>query len=302
MSKVRQEITIIILAYKSAHIIENALDQIVNKGFNIKVIDNGSNDNIADLLQEKYANSGIELIMLENNVGFSRGNNVALKKVITKYAFLLNPDAIIDPESIDNLVQEMEKDDKIALANPIFLGNQEVMQEKINARKKESEPKNNVKLRNFICCGSSLMKMNIFKNIGFLDEKLFLYCEDVEISDRSIESGYKNIVVSNAYTFHVDQKSVKIENYLHKYQILYKRNWYLGWGRTYLKTRNKNIFKIYLKAFHRLFLSVFYLLKFDVNKSIARLALFIGSMSYLLGFDCFNKTNKITQIKEKYII
>ncbi len=146
------------------------------------------------------------------------------------------------------------------------------------------------------------MKMNIFKNIGFLDEKLFLYCEDVEISDRSIESGYKNIVVNNAYTFHVDQKSVKIENYLHKYQILYKRNWYLGWGRTYLKTRNKNIFKIYLKAFHRLFLSIFYLLKFDVNKSIARLALFMGSMSYLLGFDCFNKTNKITQIKEKYII
>ncbi len=109
MSKVRQEITIIILAYKSSHIIENALDPIVNQGFNIKVIDNGSNDNIADLLKEKYANSGIELIMLENNVGFSKGNNVALKKVTTKYAFLLNPDAIITPTSIDNLVQENGK-------------------------------------------------------------------------------------------------------------------------------------------------------------------------------------------------
>jgi GT2 family glycosyltransferase len=188
------------------------------------------------------------------------------------------------------------------LANPIFLRNQEIMQEKINARKNESEPKNNVKLRNFICCGSSLMKMNIFKNIGFLDEKLFLYCEDVEISDRSIERGYKNIVVNNAYAFHIDQKSVKIENYLHKYQILYKRNWYLGWGRTYLKTRKKNIFRIYLKAFHRLFLSIFYLLKLDFNKSITRLALFTGSMSYLLGFDCFNKNNKTPIFKENIII
>ena len=69
MKNHRKEITIIILAYKSAHIIESALDPIVNKGLNIKVIDNGSNDNIADLLKEKYANSGIELIMLENNVG-----------------------------------------------------------------------------------------------------------------------------------------------------------------------------------------------------------------------------------------
>ena len=308
MSKVRQEITIIILAYKSAHIIENALDQIVNKGFNIKVIDNGSNDNIADLLQEKYANSGIELIMLENNVGFSRGNNVALKKVITKYAFLLNPDAIIDPESIDNLVLEMEKDKNIALASPFSITNldltlEEKAQEIENYKKTItilSEDDNKIET-DFICGGYMLIKTKIFQKIGFLDENLFLYYEDNEISSRSIKNNYKNILIKNSYTAHSNQNSVKTNNKIQEYKMIYFRSWHMGWSKSYIKN-NKSNFRILIKSFYNILTSVKELIRLDLNCFIKKIGTSIGSISNIIGLDCFNKENKIVKVKNKTII
>ncbi|MDA9230956.1 glycosyltransferase [Rickettsiales bacterium] len=308
MQKLRQEITIIILAYKSTHIIENALDPIVNQGFNIKVIDNGSNDNIADLLKEKYANSGIELIMLENNVGFSRGNNVALKKVTTKYAFLLNPDAIIDPESIDNLALEMEKDKNIALASPFSITNldltlEEKAQEIENYKKTITilnEDDNKIET-DFICGGYMLIKTKIFQKIGFLDENLFLYYDDNEISSRSIKNNYKNILIKNSYTVHSNQNSVKTNNKIQEYKMIYFRSWHMGWSKSYIKN-NKSNFRILIKSFYNILTSVKELIRLDLNCFIKKIGTSIGSISNIIGLDCFNKENKIVKVKNSYRI
>jgi len=292
-----KEVTIIILTYKSAHIIESCLKNIINKNYRIIIVDNGSNDNLQNLLLTKYKGFGIELILLENNVGFSKGNNVALRKVETKYALLLNPDATITAESIDNMAVEMEKKEDIAMANPLFFSTNPPT--KTELKQKTKNLKNNIKYTNFICCGASLMKMEIFTKIGFLDEKLFLYAEDDEISHRVIDNNYKNIISNKAFCAHVNQASVKIETKWQKYRMLYFRSWHQGWGKTYIKKRDKNIIKIWLKVFHRLFLSIFYLLKFDLNQSINRFAIFNGSIANLIGIDCFKKDNKIPKITKE---
>jgi len=291
-----KEVTIIILAYKSSHIIKNCLKNIINKGYKIVIVDNGSEDNLEDILKPNYQNSGIELILLQNNVGFSKGNNIALRKVKTKYALLLNPYAIIDEESIDNMVIEAEKDMDIAMVNPLFFGEDIPTKNEILQKRKNLK---DVEYANFICCGASLMRMEIFKKIGFLDENIFLYGEDDEISHRVISNNYKNITATKSTCSHINQASVKIENKWQKYKMLYFRSWHQGWGKTYLKRKNKNVVKIWLKIFHRLFLAIFYLLKFDLNKAINRFAIFSGSISNLIGINCFKKNNKIPKIKKE---
>lgn len=296
-----KEVTIIILTYNSTHIVGNAIDQIVGKGYKIIIVDNGSNDNLKDILQQKYPNSGIELILLEKNVGFSKGNNIALKEVKTKYALLLNPDSIIDEKSIDNMVIEANKHDDVAMVNPIFFSSNEMPNKKEIATRIKNL-KNDINYTNFICCGASLMKMSIFNKIGFLDENIFLYAEDDEISHRVIANNYKNIIANKSFCSHINQSSVKIGTTWQKYKMIYFRSWHQGWGKTYLKKRKKNIIKIWLKIFHRLFLSLFYLIKFDLKNAINRLALFNGSIANLIGIDCFKKDNKIPKIKEKIIL
>ena len=113
--KKSKNFTIIIVTYKSKHIVAKTLENIINQNVRIIIIDNGSNDNIEQFLLEKYPNSGLELILLDNNCGFSRANNLALAKVTTKYAFLLNPDTVISLSAIDDLINIADKDENIAL-------------------------------------------------------------------------------------------------------------------------------------------------------------------------------------------
>ena len=127
-----EDVTIIIVAYKSTHIIKDCLDGIVESGIRIIVVDNGSGDNIKEFLQQNYLNSGVELILLDHNCGFGKANNAALEKVDTEFAFLLNPDAKISKKSIDNLVKCAKMSTDVALASAMDTKNQNPSQQEIN--------------------------------------------------------------------------------------------------------------------------------------------------------------------------
>ena len=301
----KKDLTIIIVAYKSAHIIGQALTNIVGKGYRIIIIDNGSNDNLEVFLKENYSHLEIELILLENNCGFGRANNLALEKVTTKYALIQNPDAVITEKSIDNLLKEAKKDRKVALASPFPVANENFsksqQQNFINDYKNKikilDETKKHVETT-FICGGYVLMNIDVFRKIGFFDDNLFLYGEDEELSQRSIANGYKNILVKNAFVFHYGQGSTEIHGIFAKYKMLYFRQWHQGWAKAYLRRKKDNYLKIWLKTIIQ-FLSVsLYIVILDKRHIIIRLARSLGSASNLLGIDCFNKTNKIVKIKK----
>jgi N-acetylglucosaminyl-diphospho-decaprenol L-rhamnosyltransferase len=295
--KSTKDITIIIVTYNSSHIISQTLDKIINKGFRIIIVDNDSNDGIEELLLREYKGSGLELISLKKNCGFGKANNIALEKTTTKYAFILNPDTMIAAESIENLIRMADTDEKIALVNP-HLTSKEEYDNQSQIVKKE----NKVIESDVLCGGCLLMRMSIFKKIGFFDKKLFLYGEDIEISDRSLEHKYRIVTVLGSYAHHMNQKSTKTNNKIEYYKLLYFRCWHQGWGKTYLKKRNRHVFRIWLKLIHRFISAILYLLKLDLENSIMRFALSFGSLSYLFGIDCFNKTNKIAEIKRQLII
>ena len=302
--KQNKDITIIIVTYKSKHIITQTLEHIINQGFRIIIIDNGSNDGIENFLTQKYQDSGLELILLEHNCGFGKANNIALEKTTTKYAFILNPDTIITAKSIDNLVIEVNKDKNIALANPVFCNTATPSLDQIQDYHNNLKAKkdSNIIENDFLGGGALLMRISIFKKIGFFDKNLFLYAEDCEISGRSLDHGYKNVTIKNSYADHMNQKSTQINSKFSYYKLLYFRYWHQGWGKTYLKKRSRHLFRIWLKILHRFLSAIFYLLKCDLQNSIMRFALSVGSAAHLFGIDCFNKDNKIAKIKKQLII
>lgn len=304
-----KDVTIILVAYNSAHIIGKALDSIVNKGYRIVIVDNGSSDNLQQYLQVNFKGTGIKLISLENNIGFGRANNLALEYVVTNYAFLLNPDAIITEKSIDNLVKEARKDKEVALAGAIEIKKQKITKKDIEQSIKNyvknrpiiSEDKNHI-ATDFLCGGYLLIKMNIFKKIGFFDKNLFLYGEDEELCDRVLKNGYKNILVKDSIIYHDDHNSTKTIDLIARYKLLYKRYFYMGWSRTYLKKNRMKKFQIWSHLI-RQFLSAFlYLPLFKLDKFIERIARSIGGFYNVLAINCFNKNNKKYSIKKIKIL
>ena len=303
-----KEVTIITVSYKSSHIICDALDSIVNKGYRIIVVDNGSNDDIEQVLKDRYPGSDIELIILKSNCGFGRANNVALKMVKTKFSLLLNPDAIIHEESIDNLVKYANKDKKIALASPLDVKNIPPSNKEINesienhkrAFGKHLDKGNHIETE-FLCGGFLLLKMEVFNKIGFFDKKIFLYFEDSELCKRSIKEGHKNILVKNSFCKHVQSTSTATKSLFEKYFLLYKRHWHMGWSKMHLK-KNKSLTSFIFGFFIKLLSIILHLMKLDFTTTVSRFGKLMGMTSNILGIDCFNDKNKTPKIKKKTII
>ncbi len=66
------------------------------------VVDNASSDGSADMVRERFR--WVRLIANENNVGYARGNNQAIKAAAGRYVLLLNPDTIVPPDGLRELV------------------------------------------------------------------------------------------------------------------------------------------------------------------------------------------------------
>lgn len=105
------DVTIIIVNYNTKELTSNCIksiyEQTKNLKFEIIVSDNGSTDGSIDILQKKFP----AVILLENNenLGFSRANNKALKIAKGKYIFFLNSDTILLNNAIKIFFDYFEK-------------------------------------------------------------------------------------------------------------------------------------------------------------------------------------------------
>lgn len=94
-------ITAITVTYNSSDVIADCLKS-VEPAARVIVVDNASSDNTPAIAGEALPSA--EIIRSEKNVGFGRGNDIALDRTDTEFALLINPDARMMPGSIEALV------------------------------------------------------------------------------------------------------------------------------------------------------------------------------------------------------
>ena len=92
-------LSIVINAFKSEDIIFSCLDSI-SSNFKVFVIENSNNMELKESIEQNYSN--VECILTGENLGYAKGNNLGLSKVTTKYALVLNPDAKLDNDTLNN--------------------------------------------------------------------------------------------------------------------------------------------------------------------------------------------------------
>ena len=97
----------------------HSLEEVSYPNFETLVVDNGStNDSIRRI---KSAFPNLQVLELDENLGFSGGNNRGIVHALdhdADYVLLLNNDVIVDPFFLDPMVEEMEKDPRIGAVNP----------------------------------------------------------------------------------------------------------------------------------------------------------------------------------------
>lgn len=232
-----------------------------NNKFNIIIVDDGSTDNSVAFLRQKYGKK-IDLIALENNVGFIRGNNAGIKYIIEKYdphyILLLNNDTqAIQKEWLKKMVETAEQDERIGMvgpklifpngrmqwsasrkeSNPLFLIFQTIsagFNPGVGNDSKEADYASFIGEANTVSGACMLVKTDLFKKIGLLDERLApMFGEDVEYSFRAWKSGYRVIYRGDVAIVHYE--SYTIEKFRRELQSK-KRYWALRNGIIISKT------------------------------------------------------------------
>jgi GT2 family glycosyltransferase len=118
MNKINQpKVTIIIVAY-NAEGMKNIFKQCIDSALNLKydnyeviVVNNGSTDKTREILGDYKKD--LKIINLKQNVGFANANNIAYKKSKSEFVLLLNPDAIPEQDSLNELIKIGISDNKI---------------------------------------------------------------------------------------------------------------------------------------------------------------------------------------------
>lgn len=283
------DVTVIIVLYKSTEVIINCLNNLNN--IKVIIVDNGGNFKI--LTEIKKKNKLHKILEPKKNLGFGRASNLALKEIKSKYTLSLNPDAVIKEKDIEILIHSLEKYKSSAIAvpqiyddNKIFCG-YGIFPEKGKSIKRNKyeydicKTLDNHLLSGDVCVDTAeasvmLLRNEIINNIGFFDKKYFMYWEDLELFRRVRQKKYSIILSSLAIAIHNKSKSVR-RNYHTNFIINYNSE--LS-PLIYFNVNKKNFF-LYKRLIIYFFRFLTYLLIFKKDRSFHNLAKFCAILIYL---------------------
>ena len=269
------EITIVITTFFSEEKLIKCLKSINGK-CKVIVIENSKNIELKKKLNENYKN--VECIVLKENLGFAKSNNIGIKMVKTKFALILNPDTILVKDALHNFLTCANQIKDFSLLGPYFQTGKE--------KKFENNhyPISVKSIKGF----AMFLNLKKFNNIGFFDENFFLYFEDIDLCKRVILSGNKIYLLPNVIINHEGAKSVDFKD---DEELEVNRNWHWMWSSFYYSKKYKGYFKSLIFFSPKLFMSLFKFIFFKIlrknNKSKIYQYRFLGLLNSIKGNKSF---------------
>ena len=231
-------ISIIIVNYNVRDYLANCLNSIYSSKYTnnieIIVIDNNSRDNSVQMVKEKY--SKINLIENKINYGFSKAVNQGIKISKGEYLLLLNPDTVLEKNTLEILKNYMEQNKKVGMCGPKILNSDGTLQlsckrsfptpmvafpkliglDKLFPKSKWAGKYNLTYLDENKChsvdaiSGSFMfIRKEILKTVGFLDENFFMFGEDLDLCFRIKKNNFDIHYVPQTQIIHFKGESVK---------------------------------------------------------------------------------------------
>ena len=264
-----KKVSIIILHYRNKELTLKCLGsinelKIENFKLEVIVVNNNLNENLAGLTKQF---SYIDFLETGNNLGFAGGNNFGIRYALgngADFIMILNNDTIADKNLLVQLIKAAEEHtDAGALSPKIYFApgfefHKERYEKKdwgkviwyaggdfdwanvygINRGVDEADASQFEKVRetDFVTGACCLFRRKALKEVGFFDERYFMYLEDVDLSQRMKKAGWKVLYAPPAKLWHKVAQSSGIGSELNDYFLTRNR---LLFGTNYAPLRTK---------------------------------------------------------------
>ena len=273
-------LSVIIVNYNVQYFLEQCLHSVFKSGedlpMEVFVVDNNSNDGSVEMVKKKFPR--VKLIANTENLGFSRANNQAIRQASGRYILLLNPDTVVEDNTLPKVVGFMEKhrdagglgvkmldgqgkflpESKRGLPTPgvafckIFGLSALFPKSKVFGKYHLGYLDNGQTHQVEVLSGAfMLLRKEALDRAGLLDEDFFMYGEDIDLSYRLVKAGYRNYYYPGARIIHYKGESTKKSSI--NYVMVFYRAMVIFAGKHFSR-KNARIFSvlinlaIYLRA------------------------------------------------------
>ena len=274
------KLAIIIVNWKQYELTTKCLMSIYKskfKDFEIILVDNESNTEKLKIISKNFKK--IKVFQNESNLGFGAANNIAINYATQnnfKYVMLLNNDTEVDKNFIDPLINTINKDNLIGAVQPLIMNYNNknsiwsaggYINKFFGYTSTIKNPNRNLGLDWVTgCC--ILLKADIIKKVGLIDENFFAYYEDVDWSFRIKDLGYSLNLVDTSLIYHHGSKSS--ENSTFEGNLSPKVHYLNFKNHIYFLRKHINKFNflglIIYQSIKLFFYSVYFILRLRFNK------------------------------------
>ena len=229
----RDRLAIIIVTFNSAEEIDGCLQSLVGHTdpfpTTITVVDNASSDGTVDHVRQKWPS--VTVIETGGNLGFAKANNLGIRATQSEFVLLMNPDTVAPPAAIQTLVRGLAAHPDAAVAGPRLLSDSGFPELSWGVRITPwTELKQMVfsrlyhrKIRRFVrqidrisrqarevawVSGACMViRRPDLEAVGLLDERYFMYLEDVDLCLSMAKRGRTVLYVAGSEVLHYRGRS-----------------------------------------------------------------------------------------------
>ena len=289
MSITRQNLSVIIVSYKSDYVIENCINSIHSE-IEIVVVDNSNNDQLKEKIETKYKN--VKYILSKKNLGMGAGNNLGIKNVNKDFVLILNPDVTLEKSSIDEMIIASQEIENFGIIAP--LSDKSEYPNYTLKKMNDFDPIKPFKVKSVdgYAMLLNLKKLKKLNGFYFFDENFFLYLENEDLCLR-LEKNDENIyIVPKSRIHHLGGKAVDPK---YKNEIEYLRNWHWMWSKFYFNKKHYGyliaLFKVFKNLISAKIKFFYYLITFNTFKRKIYQMRLLGLMSSMLGKNSYYRPN-----------
>jgi len=230
----KDPVTVIIVNFNSGVLLSKCVNSVLSSDtpVNVIVVDNNSQDDSIESMTTLFRKEKrLTLIRNSVNTGFAHASNQALKQAKGKYWLFLNPDCMIQQDTIHEMCVLMDKNPDVAMSGPLILnpdgseqrgcrrsiptpwhsfisafGLSKYFRKYINtyqdfSHDKQPLPSEPVDVE-AISGAFMLVRQSAIDEIGLLDEGYFLHCEDLDWCMRILQKGWRILFATNTVITH----------------------------------------------------------------------------------------------------
>ena len=283
----RQNLSVIIVSFKSDHVIDKCINSIDNQ-MEIIVVDNSNDIDFKKKIERKYNN--VKCILSSSNIGMGAGNNLGIKNVSNDYAFILNPDVILQNDTINEIIEAVKSIDSFGLVAPI---SDKIEYPNFKLNKKKNQIFNSINPFKVKSVDGYAMLLNLkqlrkIKNFNFFDENFFLYLENEDLCLELNKNNMNIYIIPKSKISHLGGEAVDPK---YESEIELSRNWHWMWSKFYFNKKHFGYLNATLKTLNNLMSAkikfFYYLITFNKNKRKVYQMRLLGLLNSMMGNKSF---------------